>query len=111
MRPWISVAGNDRVNNGVATLLTSSLPLGTRLIVASYQGDANFAFSSNVMYQQVNTAPVTIYAATPTRSSSGVSITAFALDANFLTTTYTAPATVAITSGPGSFVNGFAKFT
>ena len=59
------------------------------------------------MFQQVNVAPVAIYAVPPTQEAdASFTIIALALDSNNLQTTYTAPATLSIKSGPGVFVSG-----
>src|SRR5262249_1463457 len=45
--------GNSSLNSGVATLTTSTLPLGTNSITAKYSGDANFISSTSPALQQL----------------------------------------------------------
>jgi hypothetical protein len=53
--------GNSNLNSGVATLTTSTLPVGTDSITATYNGDANFAPSTSpVLYQVVQGAIVSL---------------------------------------------------
>jgi autotransporter-associated beta strand protein len=44
--------------NGVATLITNSLPHGSNTVFAEYAGDGNFLGSTNSVVQIVNTPPV-----------------------------------------------------
>jgi parallel beta-helix repeat protein len=49
--------GSGNVANGVATLLITTLPAGTDLLLATYSGDTNFAPSSSVTDSYVVTLP------------------------------------------------------
>ena len=44
--------------NGVATLITNSLPHGSNTVTAEYAGDGNFLGSTNSVVQIVNTPPI-----------------------------------------------------
>jgi hypothetical protein len=48
--------------NGVATLITNSLPHGSNTLTAEYAGDGNFLGSTNSLVQLVNTPPVAPHA-------------------------------------------------
>jgi hypothetical protein len=53
--------GPGTLSNGVATLQTSSLPLGTDAITADYSGNSNFKASlSAAVNQQVNAGTISI---------------------------------------------------
>ena len=61
-----SSLGSATVNNNMATLTTTTLPVGTDAITAVYSGDSNFTGStSSALEQQVNAPPL---AAPPTFS-------------------------------------------
>jgi uncharacterized repeat protein (TIGR03803 family) len=48
-----AVLGTAPLSGGIASLTTSSLPVGTLTITASYSGDANFAASTSPGFRQV----------------------------------------------------------
>ena len=60
--------GSASVTNGVATLITSALAVGSHTITAEYQGDSSFAFSLSTWSQTVQKANQTISG--PTRRAS-----------------------------------------
>jgi autotransporter-associated beta strand protein len=102
-----TLIGTGTVSNGVATLAATLQTVGTHTIQASYLGDANFAASGNVMFETVNVAPTQIFG-TSSVVGSLFTIYGYALDSNATLTTYLAPATLSITSGPpaGTFISG-----
>jgi Big-like domain-containing protein len=69
-----SVLGTATLSAGIATLITSSLPLGTFTITATYPGDANFSASTSPGLRQVVNAATKYATSTTLASSSNPSI-------------------------------------
>ncbi|WP_244884921.1 Ig-like domain repeat protein [Singulisphaera acidiphila] len=68
--------GTAVVTDGVATLTTASLPLGTSSITAQYLGDTNYSGStSSAVTATVNAASTTTLVATPTSTVLGQPVT------------------------------------
>jgi hypothetical protein len=69
-------------NSGGAVSKTSTLPLGSDTITATYSGDTNFSGSSGTLSKQVNTsmvpAPLGVQAASTSSSASGINDAAIA---------------------------------
>src|SRR5262249_11103255 len=94
--------GKGTLSNGVATLQTSSLPLGTDAITANYSGDTNFQASlSTAVNQQVNQGTISI-------SLSVSNANPFGFQAVTLTATVTAVSGTATPTGTVTFfdING-----
>jgi uncharacterized repeat protein (TIGR03803 family) len=70
----VSILGTGSLSAGVASLTTSSLPLGTFTITATYAGDANFAASTSPALRQVVNAAVKSATSTTISSSLNPSI-------------------------------------
>ncbi len=95
--------GTGTLASGVATLMTSTLPVGNHSITATYGGDANFNGSnSSAAAVTVTTvaavATTTALSASPSTGVTGTSIT--------LTATVTAASGTAIPTGPVNFLDG-----
>jgi uncharacterized repeat protein (TIGR03803 family) len=56
----ISGCTSVTLNSGTAQCVTSSLPVGTDMIVATYSGDGNYSGSSGSMVQIVNPVPMAL---------------------------------------------------
>jgi hypothetical protein len=69
-----SVLGTATLSAGIATLITSSLPLGTFTITATYPGDANFSASTSPGLRQVVNAATKYATSTALASSPNPSI-------------------------------------
>ena len=96
-----SSLGTATLNSaGVATLSTTSLPIGSGTISALYSGDNSFATSTSTAVAVVVTAAATTTAltASPTTVVTGANVA--------LTATVTAPAGTGTPSGNVNFLNG-----
>lgn len=70
----VSVLGTASLSAGIASLITSSLPIGTFTITATYGGDANFAASTSPTLRQVVNAGIKSATSTTISSSLNPSI-------------------------------------
>ena len=66
-------------SSGVATCTTSTLPVGTLTITATYQATLDFASSSGTVAQAVNSGSFTLAATPPTQFISGPGSTVYAV--------------------------------
>jgi hypothetical protein len=85
--------------NGIAVLITNSLPHGSNTVVAEYAGDGNSLGPTNSLVQVVNTPPTT------TNTNAGVvqNQTLVISDSKLLTLSYDADGD-ALTLGSGGHV-------
>ena len=113
-----TLLGSGTVNSGVATLVTTTLPVGTNAITAQYSGDTNFTSSTsavvNVKVTQIATTTALTFS--PTSPTVGASVTFTATITPVNTGTATPSGTVEFLNGTtvlgtGTVANNVATFT
>ena len=93
------------LNNGSATCMTKSLPVGSDTVLASYSGDSNFHPSSGTLTQTVHqtaTTTVNVSSLNPSVSTQTVTFTATVQDKYSGPFSPTGTVTFTDTTGPGS---------
>ena len=63
--------GTGTIANGIATLTTSTLAVGTHPVTAAYSGDADYNSATSAVYSQIVTAQAAVLDFTLTLTSAG----------------------------------------
>ena len=93
--------GTASLTSGSATFMVSAFSVGSHGVIASYQGDANFAPSTTAIPQTVNRAPTAIsLSSSPNPSNSGQSV---------IFTAVVSPATSGVPTGNVVFADNGAQ--
>jgi predicted thioesterase len=117
-----TLIGTGTVTNGVATLVTSTLPVGSDPITAVYSGDPNYTTITTGPVNEIVTAGNTtpVLGATPNPSTFGTTVTVTeaipgingVLPTGSVTFSYTPPgSTTPVVIGTGTVKNGVATVT
>ena len=97
-------------SSGVATCTTSTLPVGTLTITATYQATLDFASSSGTVVQVVNPGSFTLSAAPPTQFISGPGSTVYLVTVSSVQS-FAGPVTLACSGLPADATCTFATPT
>jgi hypothetical protein len=106
-----TLIGTGTVNaNGVATLTTTALPVGTLTVSAMYPGDANYAAGSASVMQVVTMQDFSISATAPQTINPGQTVT-YGVNLSGLSGAFTNPVTLTATGLPADATVSFATPT
>ncbi|MGD0479452.1 MAG: Ig-like domain repeat protein [Terracidiphilus sp.] len=107
----VSVGTGALNNSGIATLLISSLPVGTDSITATYAGDAYNSAASSAALSQVVDEGQTVTTVTLATPNPGIAGTTETISATVTLTSGSAPLTGTVTFTSGTQVLGSAALT
>ena len=105
-----TVIGTSTISSKVATVTTSTLPAGSDVITATYNGDMNYGTATASLTQTVNkaTPTVTVTTSGPSTYGSPVTITATIASGTTGTITFTSGG---VTLGSGTIASGSVAIT